>query len=82
MTKDSAITVRLPGSLKRRLQDRAESERRSLSAQVLADLELAARKAPTPPGAGGRFLGMCSGTKLPSDRDIAGVRRLLWGQLG
>lgn len=82
MTKSSAITVRLPRSLRERLQARAESEHRSLSAQVVADLERAAREAPTAAGEKGCFLGLFTGTALPADQDFAEVRSLLWGRLG
>jgi hypothetical protein len=81
MKKSSAITVRLPDSLKRRLRARAEAEHRSLSAQVVADLERVATEGSTPTGEG-CFLGRFSGTALPTDQDIEEVRRLLWGRLG
>lgn len=81
MKKSSAITVRLPDSLKRRLRARAKAEHRSLSAQVVADLEEVAAEEIAPPGEG-RFLGRYSGTTLPTDQDVEEVRRLLWGRLG
>lgn len=82
MKRSSAITVRLPDSLKRRLRSRAAAEHRSLSAQVVADLERIVGEAATPSTDEGRFLGLYSGTALPTDQDIADARRLLWGQLG
>lgn len=82
MKQSSAITVRLPDSLKRRLRSRAAAEHRSLSAQVVADLERIVGEAATPSTDEGRFLGLYSGTALPTDQDIADARRLLWGQLG
>lgn len=81
MSKSAAVTVRLPPTLKRRLEARAKSERRSLSAQLVVDLERVSEE-PLPTQTKGRFLGLFDGTKVPSDRDIAEVRRLLWGKLG
>lgn len=82
MAKKAAITIRLPASLKRRLESRARSQHRSLSAQVVADLERITGEEPLPSSGGkGRFLGLFAGTALPSDEDIAEVRRLLWGRL-
>ena len=80
MTKDAAITIRIPESLKRRLLARAEEKRRSLSAQVTVDLE-SVLDSTAPSGAKGRFLGMYEGTAVPSDDDIEEVRGLLWGNL-
>lgn len=80
MTKDAAVTVRLPGELKRQLQARAKQHRRSLSAQLAFDLSRALADDP-PTTAPGKFLGMFSGARLPSDDDLAEVRRLLWGRL-
>lgn len=82
MSKSAAITVRLPPALKRRLEARAKSEHRSVSAQLVADLERVSDERPTGADAKGRFLGIFAGTAVPSDRDIAEVRRLLWGKLG
>ena len=81
MKKSSAITVRLPDSLRRRIRSRAAAEHRSLSAQVVADLERIVEEQGSSSGAG-RFLGLYSGTTLPTDQDLAEVRRLLWGRLG
>jgi len=82
MRKGSTITVRLPASLKRRLESRAASEHRSLSSQVVADLENVTREGSDEAGASGKFLGLFAGSRLPTDEDIAEVRRLLWGRLG
>jgi len=82
MSKSAAITVRLPPALKRRLEVRAKSEHRSVSAQLVADLERVSEEKPTGADAKGRFLGLFAGTAVPSDRDIAEVRRMLWGKLG
>ena len=79
MKKTAAVTIRLPASLKRSLEARAQAEHRSLSAQLVFDLEqLAVRPAP---GEKGRVLGLFAGTAVPSDEDIAEARRLLWGKL-
>ena len=80
MAKDEAITIRLPASLKRRLEKRARRYRRSLSSQVVDDLE-AALDADVR-SSSGKFLGLYSGNTLPSDEDIKEVRLLLWGSLG
>ena len=82
MAKESAVTVRLPATLKRQLEARARRERRSLSAQVALYLERGIESEPTAAGTRGRLLGLCRGTPVPSDRDFAHVRRLLWGALG
>lgn len=79
MAKDAAITIRIPAGLKRRLEKRARRHRRSLSSQVVDDLEavLDADQG----SSGGKFLGFYKG-KLPTDDDIKEVRLLLWGSLG
>lgn len=84
MRKNSAITVRLPESLKQRLEAKASASHRSLSAQVLADLEGAsdADRGQELPGGEGRFLGLFAGRSLPTDDDVEEVRELLWGRLG
>ncbi len=80
MARDAAITVRLPLDLKRRLEERAELERRSISAQVVYELERAVA-AERIPGRGSA-MGLFAGARLPSDEDLAEVRALLWGRLG
>jgi hypothetical protein len=82
MGKDAAITIRLPASVKRRLESRASSQHRSLSAQVVAELEQVSQDHGPSHESRGRFLGTFAGTAVPADRDIAKVRRLLWGTLG
>jgi plasmid stability protein len=82
MAKEAAVTIRLPENLKRRLAARAKREHRSLSAQVVADLESVLEKQPEAEKASGKFLGLFEGTPVPSDRDIDEVRGLLWGRLG
>jgi len=81
MAKDAAITVRIPSTLKRALEARAVAQRRSLSAQVAADLERAV-ESEAPVSAKGRFLGLYHGVALPTDADLEEVRGLLWGNLG
>ena len=80
MGKDSAITIRVPASLKKRLERRARRQRRSLSAQVTFDLEqLVSLDAEVRDG--GSFLGKYEGTRLPSEESIQEIRSLLWGRL-
>lgn len=83
MANDATVTVRIPAALKRRLEQRARRGHRSLSAQVLHDLEqstmvTASQEAPSTPG---RFVGLYAGTPVASDADILEVRRRLWGRL-
>lgn len=80
MANDAAITIRIPSSLKRRLEARAKEQHRSLSAQVAADLE-SVLDSVSPSGVKGRFLGLYEGTAVPTDDDIEEVRRLLWGNM-
>lgn len=82
MTKDAAVTVRIPLGLKRRLEAVAREERRSLSAQITAMLERETRDEVVDAEPGGRLLGRYQGTRVPSDEDLVEVRRLLWGTLG
>jgi plasmid stability protein len=82
MAKDSAITVRLPASLKRELRARARRERRSLSAQITACLEREVANTEGGSSRKGKLLGLFAGTPVPSERDFARVRRMLWGSLG
>jgi hypothetical protein len=81
MEKNAAITVRIPTSLKRRLKARARSRHRSLSAQVVADLESIVEGSRRSERAGGKFLGLFEGTRVPTDDDIKEARSILWGQL-
>ena len=81
MLKKAAITIRVPTSLRRRLESRAEAQHRSLSAQILAELERVSEEQEPSAGASGRFLGLFAGTSLPTDQDIGEVRRVLWGTL-
>jgi transcriptional regulator of met regulon len=79
MPNDVSVTVRIPASLKKRLTERAREGHRSLSAQVLHDLEAAVPSSSAPKT--GRFLGLYAGTPLATDADIREVRRRLWGRL-
>ena len=84
MANDAVVTVRIPTALKRRLELRARRGHRSLSAQVLHDLEqadtaTAPRAVPARPG---RFVGLYAGTPVASDADILEVRTRLWARLG
>ena len=81
MNKDAALTIRIPGDLKRRLSERARRERRSLSAQVEIELERALTKEPAVSSRGAAFLGRYAGSRAPTDDDIRVVRRLLWGNV-
>jgi hypothetical protein len=81
MAKDVAITIRLPATLRRRLESRAIAQRRSLSAQIVVDLEQACDETEPLVGAKGRLLGIFAGTKVPTDREIVEVRQQLWGSL-
>jgi hypothetical protein len=83
MANDAVVTVRIPAALKRRLAQRARRGHRSLSAQVLRDLEhadgaAAPHEVPARPA---RFIGLHAGTPVPSDEDILEVRARLWGRL-
>jgi len=81
MNRDATITLRISGPLKRRLAARARNLRRSLSAQVVHDLEtLLAEMAPD--RGPGKFLGLYQGSRIPSDAEIAEVRSAIWGSLG
>jgi predicted transcriptional regulator len=81
MPKDATITVRVPQELKQRLARRARREHRSISAQVLRELELAvAREAAGE--AGVPALGLFKAARLPTEKDFDHVRSALWGRLG
>ena len=82
MAKDAAVTVRIPVGLKRSLEAAARRERRSLSAQITAVLERETHDEGVGAEPGGKLLGRYSGTPLPTDEDLAEVRRRLWGGLG
>lgn len=82
MTKDAAVTVRIPVGLKRSLEAAARKERRSLSAQITAVLERETHEDGVEAEPGGKLLGRYTGTPVPTDEDLAEVRRLLWGGLG
>ena len=79
MANDAIVTVRIPAALKRRLEHRARQGHRSLSAQVLHDLEHSS--APSPQAERGRFVGLFAGTPVPTDADIRDARTKLWGRM-
>ena len=81
MANDAIVTIRLPVRLKQQLKARAQRDHRSLSAQVLHDLETAAA-ASVIEGQPGRFLGLYAGTRVPTDDEIRQVRSRLWRRLG
>ena len=82
MSKDAAITVRIPTSLKRRLEALAHRERRSLSAQIATCLEASLHaEADEPSAEPARLLGLLEGARVPTEADFKEVRRLLWGSL-
>ena len=81
MTKDAAITIRLPAEVKRSLQARAQRCHRSISGQAAFDLERVLADEPEDQHPGGRFLGMDEGGPVPSDEDIREVRKQLGGRL-
>ncbi len=82
MAKDAAVTIRIPAALKRGLQARARRERRSLSAQITACLEREVASTEPEGARKGKLLGRFAGTPVPTERDFARVRRMLWGSLG
>jgi plasmid stability protein len=82
MPKNSAVTVRLPIDLKRRLAARAEKERRSVSAQIVAELSHALESEAPPSGATRTPLGLFAGARLPRARDFDDIRKSIWGKLG
>ena len=81
MPNDASVTVRIPAQLKKRLAARARQSHRSLSAQVLHDLETASGGDAAAAAGPGRFLGRFAGTRIPSDADIMDARARLWGRL-
>jgi hypothetical protein len=82
MVKDTVITVRLPLSVKRLLEERARKEHRSLSAQVLHELGQVLASAPARRSRSrGKLLGRYAGYGVPSEKDFAEVRAALWGRL-
>lgn len=80
MTKEAAVTVRIPADLKNKLQLRARRERRSLSSEIATVLERSVQEEPS--RGAGHLLGLYEGTAIPTEADFAEVRSLLWGSLG
>lgn len=81
MRKTAAITVRIPETLKKRIEKRAAREHRSLSGQIAHELTKAFADDPLVPTKKGRLLGMFAGTKVPTDDDFKEVRRITWARL-
>ena len=79
--KEAAITVRIPARLKQQLEACSRRERRSLSGQVATYLERGLASEPDAEVGTGRILGLYQGTSVPTERDFAHVRRLLWAPL-
>lgn len=81
MAKEAAITIRVPATMKRALEARAARQRRSLSAQVVFDLQRVLASEPSQ-ASEGSFLGRYGGGRVPTEEDFAEVRELMWGRLG
>lgn len=81
MSKDATITVRVPRELKRQLARRAGLEHRSISAQVLHELERAIAREESGE-ARSPALGLFNAVRLPSEEDFREVRAALWGRVG
>jgi predicted transcriptional regulator len=79
--RNAALSIRIPIELKRRLEQRAERERRSLSKQIMFDLEAITRNEVAPGRTRARLLGRYRGGKVPTDADIREVRDTLWARL-
>jgi hypothetical protein len=80
MAREAAITVRLPAALKRRLETRAKRQHRSLSGQVVYELERSIgeeERTDFRPA-----LGMFPHGPIPTEEDFREVRAQLWGRLG
>jgi len=80
--KEAVVTVRIPVSLKRRLEAWARKERRSLSAQIRAVLERSDGENGIGVKGEGPLLGRYEVGPVPNDADFREVRQLLWGSLG
>ncbi len=85
MTKTAAVTVtvnvQIPSALEERLAKRAKREHRSISAQVLYELERAVGQEPDI-AAKIAALGMFKGSRVPSQDDLDEIRSTLWERLG
>ena len=79
--KNAALSIRVPVELKRRLELRAVRLRRSLSSQIVCDLDEIARNELVPGRKRGRLLGRFNAGEVPTDKDIREVRDLLWARL-
>lgn len=82
MSKTASVTVRIPDTLKRRIEAKAVREHRSLSAQVEHELSQALASESVPGSVKpGKLLGRFAGRTIPSDEDFKVARRLLWARL-
>jgi plasmid stability protein len=81
MSKDAAVTVRLPIALKRRLELRARAHHRSASAQMVHDLDAMLSVEPAVAPSVVPVLGRFAGSALPSEAHIQEVRQRLWSRL-
>ena len=72
MAKTAAITLRVPSHVKAALGRRADKSHRSLSAEALNLIEECLRFEVTPTP--GRFVGMFSGSRVPTDDEILETR--------
>ena len=71
----------MPSSLKKKLEQRAKEQRRSLSNQVAHDLERTLAREARATSAPGKLLGLFEGKRVPSEADFAAVRSDLWQRL-
>lgn len=82
MAKTASLTVRIPESLKKRIEARAEREHRSVSAQVEHELALLfASERDRSLGQAGRLLGRYPGTRVPTGDELRAMREKLWSRL-
>ncbi len=82
MANDAVITVRVPRELKQKIAARAKREHRSVSAQVVHELDRAlGGEVEGSKIAHRSALGMFAGARVPSDAEFAAVRTELWGRL-
>jgi hypothetical protein len=80
MIGDSTVMLKLPLSLKRSLKERALKMHRSLSSQIVHDLETFIEQLPPEDGRA-KFMGLYEGTRVPTDAEILEVRSRMWGTL-
>jgi plasmid stability protein len=82
MAKTASLTVRIPEPLKKQIEARAEREHRSLSAQVEHELaRLFSTEQVRGPLKASRLLGRYAGKRMPTAKELRGVREALWSRL-